>query len=90
MFIPAPPVTPIQSSPAIVAVFQAANCTLDKALGYDLSLISDEKKQSVSMKRKSTRYGHARFQRRGNLYNGAVNPSEKTIPIGLHKSASNR
>ena len=80
-------VTPLQNqaAPQVAAVFYAANTTLDKALIYDVSVVTPD---SASEHKHARRRVHA--IKKGNYYTGAVNPTEKTTPAALLKTAAHR
>ncbi len=82
MFIQVP--MPVQTTPAVVAVFQAANCTLDKAFCYDVSVIEDDQPKQ---KKHNTRKSRAYTIIKGNYYTGSIKHTDETVPAGLTKAA---
>ena len=86
MFIQMAPVQQV-STPKVAAVFYAANSTLDKALIYDVSIIEPD---SNHENRHANRKSRAHVIKKGNYYSGTVNPTERTVPAGLTKTAAHR
>lgn len=81
MFIQLPPVQP-DTTPKVAAVFLAANTTLGNLLNYDIAIQQDDTDQRPG----SAHRTNAHLIKKGNLYTGQVNPSARTIPVGLRKS----
>lgn len=76
---------PVETAPKAAAIFQAANCTLDKALGYDVMIMEEPGDRKKSVKRTG-----AHVIKKGNFYTGAVNPTARTFPVGLSNQTRHR